>query len=171
MKHIRKYITESNLIEDVSDPKEVDQSLHAWEELAKTKELTHRIIQKTQKIITINQKNLRPDQRGYYRSMSKTNVSVGGRAAPDHSMVNDLMNKWLFDVPKMTPLVAHIRFEAIHPFADGNGRTGRMIYWWHCKQLGKEPFLYTAEKREKYYRLFDHDKLIKLSNANWMIEE
>lgn len=169
--NIQDFIRQSNLIEDIDSVDECTQSTKAWLFLVDQKELTHDVICKVQKMITINQTNLKPNERGYYRGMggNKTNVSVGGRNAPDASMVESLMQNWLFSLNEMTPLIAHIRFEGIHPFVDGNGRTGRMVYWWHCKQLGHNPYFHTAKQRKKYYRLFDHDRMIKLSNNNWGI--
>lgn len=169
---IKKYIKASNEIEGIYDPNEDLQSLNAWAYLEQLETLSHVDIMRVQKIITINQQNLAPNQRGYYRGMAgnQTNVSVGGRYAPDFSMVEDLMKTWLLDIPEMTPLTAHIRFEAIHPFVDGNGRTGRMIYWFICKKRGIKPFYYNADTekdRQHYYRLFEHKFIIKLSNLNW----
>lgn len=163
------FIRESNAIEGIYDEAEIKQSLHAWEFLIEQEEISHGVICKVQKMITINQTNLQPHMRGYYRTMSKTNVSVGGRHAPDFSLVDSLMQGWLDDLAKMTPLVAHVRFESIHPFVDGNGRTGRMIYWYHCIKTGQHPFFYEGKKRDIYYRLFDQERVIKLSNNNWGI--
>ena len=176
---IVRYIRGSNAIEGIFDEAEVSQSLHAWEYLMGIGDmLTHADICKVQKIITLNQQNLQPNQRGYYRNVSSTNVSVGGRHAPDHSFVESLMQGWLADVPKMQPLIGHVRFESIHPFVDGNGRTGRMIYWFICLINGKTPKYYGLDRdpdmteqqnREWYYRLFDNKRVIELSNNNWGI--
>lgn len=174
-----RYIRGSNAIEGIYDEKEVTQSLHAWEYLMGIgDELTHKDICNVQKIITLNQTNLQPNQRGYYRNVSQTNVSVGGHNAPDYSYVEDLMKKWLADVPKMTPLIGHVRFESIHPFVDGNGRTGRMLYWLVCvingvtpKYYGidRDPELSEQQNCEWYYRLFDKKRVIELSNNKWGI--
>lgn len=176
-----RYIRGSNAIEGIYDEKEVTQSLHAWEYLMGIgEELTHKDICNVQKIITLNQQNLQPNQRGYYRGMAgnETNVRIGGRLAPDHSLVVGLMEKWLADVPKMTPLIGHIRFETIHPFVDGNGRTGRMLYWLVCVINGVTPKYYGIDRdpdmtedqnRQWYYRLFDQKRVIELSNNKWGI--
>lgn len=174
---IVRYIRGSNAIEGIYEEKEIEQSLRAWEYLqAQSGELSHKIICDVQKIITMNQTNLREDQRGFYRNISETNVSVGGRHAPDHSLVEGLMIKWLEDTPRMQPLIGHIRFEGIHPFVDGNGRTGRMIYWYIALNRGSTPKYYGTDRdptlseqqnREWYYRLFDNAKMVQLSNNNW----
>lgn len=157
------YIHESNLIEDVDDPQEDQQSLIAWDYLKKQDELSHGTIQKVQKIITLNQADLSPHQRGYYRSMSKVNVHIGEHAAPAWWLVDALMDNWLLDIKEywqtLDPIEMHIRFEYAHPFADGNGRTGRYLLWWHELRLGKIPTLFlNSEKQEKYYPLFQRKR-------------
>lgn len=49
---------------------------------------------------------------------------------------------------------AHLQFETIHPFADGNGRTGRAL----ISQLLGTPLtmsMYILERRQEYYSLLD----------------
>lgn len=57
--------------------------------------------------------------------------------------------------------LAHVQFETIHPFLDGNGRVGRLLITLllcHAKAL-KDPLLYLSlyfkQNREEYYRLLD----------------
>lgn len=45
----------------------------------------------------------------------------------------------------------HQRFEAIHPFQDGNGRVGRLILFRECLRLGYVPFIITDELKMFYY--------------------
>lgn len=179
---IEKYIKGSNAIEGIFDPAEIEQSLVAWDYLQSLNGiLSHADIMHVQKIITINQEELKPNQRGYYRGIggNNINVKVGGRTAPHYSKVEELMKAWLEDMPKMTPLLGHIRFESIHPFVDGNGRTGRMIYWYICQNNGKKPIYYGVdtypertpkENREHYYRLFDKKRIEYLQKNNWGID-
>ena len=172
---VKKYIKSSNEIEGIYSEEEDAQSLLAWAYLDSKKTLSHADIMRVQKMITLHQTDLQPNQRGYYRGMAgnNVNVSVGGRNAPDHSYVPELMNGWLLDIAEMTPLVSHIRFESIHPFVDGNGRTGRMIYWYICKRRGMKPRRYNADTekdRQHYYRLFDNDRVVKLSNIGWILK-
>jgi Fic family protein len=57
--------------------------------------------------------------------------------------------------------LAHLQFETIHPFLDGNGRVGRLLVTLilcHARVL-REPLLYLSlyfkENRAEYYRLLD----------------
>ena len=46
----------------------------------------------------------------------------------------------------------HQRFEAIHPFQDGNGRVGRLVIFKECLANGYVPFIITEELKMFYYR-------------------
>jgi len=45
----------------------------------------------------------------------------------------------------------HVRFEAIHPFQDGNGRVGRLVLLKECLKHGVTPVLVTEGMRRFYY--------------------
>jgi Fic family protein len=151
-KHMRRLLGESNAIEDIFDPAEIEQSLLAWHDLISRETLSHGAICHTQKVITLHQDDLMPHQRGYYRSMSKVNIIVGNYHPPMAYMVDGRMDNWLLDYEALGPWEAHVRFEKIHPFVDGNGRTGRMLMWWQEVKLGQEPTVIMAADRQAYYR-------------------
>ena len=50
----------------------------------------------------------------------------------------------------------HKRFEAIHPFQDGNGRVGRLIMFKECLAHGIVPFIVTDDLKMFYYRGLQH---------------
>lgn len=71
--------------------------------------------------------------------------------------------KFLHEAPELDPLirmaVAHYQFEAIHPFMDGNGRTGRVLnsLFFISEGLLTLPILYLSryiiQHKADYYRL------------------
>jgi Fic family protein len=152
------HIHNSNLIENIDNPREDEQSLEAWKYIIGQKELAYDTICKLQRIIVQNQNDLEPSQKGYTRSMTKINVFVGNNVPPVWRLVDDMLRNWVLDMKehrgKLSPKEMHIRFEHVHPFCDGNGRTGRMLMWWHEIQLGQVPTLIKIEERQKYYSWF-----------------
>jgi Fic family protein len=76
----------------------------------------------------------------------------------------DAFEKFLHvDDPQLPPLIkaglAHVQFETIHPFLDGNGRLGRLLITLMLCDAGvlREPILYLSlyfkTRRSDYYRL------------------
>ena len=75
-----------------------------------------------------------------------------------------LLEKFLHDDPVKTPLLvkaalAHVQFETIHPFLDGNGRLGRLLITLLlcAEEALLQPMLYLSlyfkTHRERYYEL------------------
>lgn len=62
----------------------------------------------------------------------------------------------------------HLEFEGIHPFIDGNGRTGRLILNLDLIRNGYPPINVKFAERRKYYDAFD--EYYRNGNANKMIE-
>lgn len=50
----------------------------------------------------------------------------------------------------------HAIFELIHPFGDGNGRTGRLIMFTQAMQYGIVPPLVLKERKRAYYKYLEH---------------
>jgi Fic family protein len=88
---------------------------------------------------------------------------------PPASAVEDCMSQlesFLHDRASGLPLLvkaalAHVQFETIHPFLDGNGRVGRLLIPLLLCQADilSQPLLYLSlyfkQNREEYYRLLD----------------
>lgn len=59
-------------------------------------------------------------------------------------------------VPLVRVALAHAQFETIHPFLDGNGRTGRLLIpvYMHKLSLLEKPVLYVSEYFRKHRELY-----------------
>ena len=106
---------------------------------------------------------------GRYRSQR---IVVGGREAPRPALVPSLMDElftFLDGEKKKSPrnrialaTRVHVEFETVHPFSDGNGRTGRAIIT-HLLGAPLPLSRFIFAERPMYYRLF------KLSDwARWL---
>lgn len=62
----------------------------------------------------------------------------------------------------------HADFEKIHPFQDGNGRTGRMILFKECLRKGIVPILIRDTDKEEYY--FSLNKAQKENKYEYLIK-
>jgi len=78
---------------------------------------------------------------------------------PPPSLVTACMGdleKFLYSTDKIPPLIRialiHAQFETIHPFLDGNGRTGRLLIAFYLvwKEILSRPLLYLSYYLKKY---------------------
>ncbi|MDE0428206.1 MAG: Fic family protein [Caldilineaceae bacterium] len=109
----------------------------------------------------------------FRRSQNWIGGSRPGNAAfvpPPHSAVPDCMaelERFLHTRDDGLPLLlraglAHVQFETIHPFLDGNGRVGRLLVTLLLCHAGalREPLLYLSlflnQHRERYYDLLNY---------------
>jgi Fic family protein len=112
----------------------------------------------------------------FRRSQNWIGGTRPGNAAfvpPPAEQVMECMGKlelFLHDLPDPTPVLlkaalAHVQFETIHPFLDGNGRLGRLlITLLLCEQkVLREPMLYLSlyfkTHRQYYYELLNNVRL------------
>jgi Fic family protein len=105
-------------------------------------------------------------EAGRYRSIP---VRVGRYVPPPPEDVSGLMAElldwWNTPSADLSPVISsaivHYRFEAIHPFADGNGRTGRALALWELYRRGFDTHHifsvdeYYWEDRPRYYAALD----------------
>jgi len=109
----------------------------------------------------------------FRRSQNWIGGTRPGNAAfvpPPAEEVTECMGKlelFLHDQPDPTPVLlkvalAHVQFETIHPFLDGNGRLGRLLITLLLSEhkVLREPMLYLSlyfkTHRQHYYELLDN---------------
>ena len=102
----------------------------------------------------------RPEDRGIYRRIP-VRIMGAYHTPPDPVMVPEMIEKLVaeFEKKKMHPIESaalfHLKFEGIHPFVDGNGRTGRLILNLFLMQNGYPPINVKFADRKRYYDAFD----------------
>lgn len=104
----------------------------------------------------------RPEDRGRWRRVP---VRIMGASVepPQPYMIEPMVGELLNDYSMvMTRLHAvervslfHLRFESIHPFVDGNGRTGRLLLNMQLMQAGYPPINVKFADRKRYYDAFE----------------
>ena len=103
----------------------------------------------------------RPEDRGVYRRIP-VRIMGAYHVPPEPVCVPEQMEKLVAEFAsskKMHPVeraaLFHLKFEGIHPFIDGNGRTGRLILNLMLMQAGYPPINVKYSDRRRYYEAFD----------------
>ena len=139
-------------------------ALRHVEKQAKKQRVTHEDIFRLH--ATIAGEVMDQGEAGRYRTMR---VRVGRYVPPPPEDVSGLMFEllewWNEEAPGISPILSsailHYRFEAIHPFADGNGRSGRALALWELYRRGFDSHHIFAvdefywEDRPLYYGALD----------------
>lgn len=152
--HFIEFLAHSNAIEDVWTQVAVQDSIDAYAALQQADDPhSHDTIQRIHPILMDGR--MEQGETGQYRDFT---VWVGGDRIDARNITDD-MEEWfdaVDDIEDRTDaLDAHVTFEQIHPFGDGNGRIGRLYYCLHCQQAGVAPEIFRYKDRFTYYTLFD----------------
>lgn len=160
----------------LDDVQEVSNYVAALEHgLARVQEgfpLSNRLIREIHGILLSKGRGVQKMPGEFRRSQNWLGGSRPGNAAfvpPPPELVPECMGQlehWLHDKPERTPTLlkaalAHVQFEAIHPFLDGNGRLGRVLVTLllYVEHVLRDPLLYLSlylkRNRDEYYRLLD----------------
>ncbi|MDR1241262.1 MAG: Fic family protein [Deltaproteobacteria bacterium] len=120
--------------------------------------LTERVIKELHSLILMNDAK----NKGAYRTVE---VAIAGsvHTPSPHYLIHERMEALLDDYEGMKrgkhviEAIAefHLRFEGIHPFIDGNGRTGRLVLNLELIKAGFLPVNIKFADRSKYYDCFD----------------
>ena len=93
---------------------------------------------------------------------------------PEPEKVPNLMMHYIFnynhDEQDIFTKIAkyHIEFEKIHPFEDGNGRTGRLLINYELLKNDLSPVVIAKEDRVKYFEFLRNNEVNEL--AEWLKE-
>ncbi|WP_395749468.1 Fic family protein [Prosthecobacter sp.] len=104
------------------------------------------------------------DNAGRYRSVN-VRIAGAGHLPPDQLIVPQLMESFITwyqnEAMAMHPIEraarVHSDFVKIHPFADGNGRTSRLLMNLELMKAGYPPAVLPVEMRLAYYTALDAD--------------
>ena len=148
-----------------------DAFLYVQEIAKKEVELSEYVIKNIHALVLMN----RPEDKGQYRRIP---VRIMGA-------YTEPVQPYMIE-PKMSELIAtnearktgmttveriarfHLEFEGIHPFIDGNGRTGRLILNLELIRNGFPPINVKFTDRKRYYDAFD--AYYRDGNAEAMVE-
>ena len=129
---LKDFVIESNRVEGINrNPPQAE--LDAHRDFVRLEKLTTADVKKFVTDCT----SFRGTHGAVLRRKYGMNVTVGGYTPPPGGANIEMeLHKLLGDINfGLDPYEAHRRYESLHPFTDGNGRSGRAIWLW---QMGPD---------------------------------
>lgn len=159
MKQIElEFLRESNNIEDEWDDKSLEDAILAWQFVKKQDKLSVDVILEAHRLLMKSRTTIADVYKGKFRN---GDVWIGGHKARPHYTISNFLDSWLLTMndcshkPEEKCKQLHVAYEAIHPFFDGNGRTGRIFYNWHrIKCRFPIHVIHTGKEQYEYYQWF-----------------
>ena len=133
---LRKFIKESNEIEGIfRDPRQPE--IAAYEKFLALETITVQDLEELVLWITcgaVHSATLRREQGQDVRVGNHYPI-LGGH------QVEVQLNELLSQMPLIGNYQTHLEYESLHPFTDGNGRSGRALWLWQNKTIPAIGFL------------------------------
>ncbi|MDR1028283.1 MAG: Fic family protein [Clostridiales Family XIII bacterium] len=133
-----------------------DAFLYVTESVSEKTPISERVIRDIHALVLMD----RPEDKGVYRRIP---VKIMGafHEPPQPYLVPVRMEQLVagltynkrHDIEKAA--LFHLNFEGVHPFIDGNGRTGRLLLNLMLMQAGYPPINVKFADRKRYYACFD----------------
>ena len=133
-----------------------DAFLYVQQLVTQKLQMSEKIIKDIHSLVLMD----RPDDKGVYRRIPVT-IMGAYHAPPQPYLVPVQMEEFIAKQkevrrhPIENAAIFHLEFEGIHPFIDGNGRTGRLLINLMLMQQGYPPIDVKFADRRRYYACFD----------------
>jgi len=125
--NLRAFISESNHIEGIDSVGDNEEAAYT-EFLECFGEDDDDDIKELEKLVSVIQPN------AHLRSLPGFDVQVGTHIPPPGGpKIVEALNYVLDVMWESTPWETHLSYESLHPFTDGNGRSGRALWLYHMQ--------------------------------------
>lgn len=98
----------------------------------------------------------------YLRNHLGVNVQVGNHIPPCGGPMIEVELESILEsikVRQFTPYKTHLQYENLHPFTDGNGRSGRALWAWQMLKEGRPPGIDLGFLHAFYYQALSESRI------------